>query len=61
MENRSSIVTAYMTRPVAEVRAAFDAAKVEVTIRDGSIRIAPALFNNSEDIDRCVEVTKRLV
>ena len=61
MGNRSSIVTAYMTRPAAEVRAAFDAARVEVTIRDGSIRIAPALFNNSDDIDRCLEVTKRLV
>ena len=54
-------MTAYMTRPAAEVRAAFDAARVEVTIRDRSIRIAPALFNNSDDIDRCLEVTKRLV
>ena len=61
MGNRSSIVTAYMTKSAADIRAAFDAAKVEVTIRSGSIRIAPALFNNADDIDRCLEVTKRLV
>jgi len=40
---------------------AFDAAKVEVMSRGGTIRISPALFNNSDDIDRCLEVTKKLV
>ena len=59
--NRSSIVTAYMTKPAADIRAAFDAARVEVTIRNGTIRIAPALFNNIDEIDRCLEVTKKLV
>jgi len=60
MGNRSSIVAFYTTKAPADIRAAFDAAKVEVTSRNGTIRIAPALFNNAEDIDRCLEVTKKL-
>jgi selenocysteine lyase/cysteine desulfurase len=35
--------------------------KIEVTVRSGKVRISPALFNNAEEIDRCLEVTKRLV
>jgi selenocysteine lyase/cysteine desulfurase len=58
--NRSSIVTVYSGKPMADVRAAFQAAKVDVTVRDGQIRIAPALFNTDEEIDRCLEVTKGL-
>ena len=58
--NRSSIVTFYTTKPTADVRAAFTAANVEVTVRDGTVRISPALFNNEEEIDRCLEATKRL-
>ena len=59
--NRSSIVTFYTTRREADVRAAFQAAGVEVTVRTGMVRVSPALFNNTEDIDRCLEVTKRLL
>jgi selenocysteine lyase/cysteine desulfurase len=59
--NRSSIVTCYVTKPMAEVRTAFQAAKVDVTVRDGQVRIAPALFNTEAEIDRCLEVTKKLV
>jgi selenocysteine lyase/cysteine desulfurase len=59
--NQSSIVTMYATKPMADVHAAFQAAKVDVTVRDGQVRIAPALFNTSEEIDRCLEVTRRLV
>jgi cysteine desulfurase/selenocysteine lyase len=59
--NRSSIVTFYTTKPAADVRTAFQAAKIEVTVRDGTVRIAPALFNNAADIDRCLEVTKKLM
>jgi selenocysteine lyase/cysteine desulfurase len=61
MGNRSSIVTFYATKPEAEVRTAFQTANVEVTVRTGSVRISPALFNNADEIDRCLEVTKRLV
>ncbi|MDB4914720.1 MAG: aminotransferase class V-fold PLP-dependent enzyme [Gemmatimonadetes bacterium] len=60
MGNRSSIVTIYASKPPADIRAAFAAAKVEVTSRSGIIRITPALFNNTDDIDRCLEATRKL-
>ena len=56
-DNRSSIVTIYTSKPMADARAAFHAAKVDVTVRNGQVRIAPALFNTADDIDRCLEVT----
>lgn len=59
--NRSSIVTFYTTKPEADVRSAFQAAKVEVTVRTGMVRVSAALFNNADDVDRCLDVTKRLV
>jgi len=46
---------------MADVGAAFRAAKVDVTVRDGQIRIAPALFNIADEIDACLEVTRRLL
>lgn len=58
--NRSSIVTFACGKPAAEARAAFERRNVVVTVRDGQIRIAPALFNNSEEIEKCLEVTKQL-
>jgi selenocysteine lyase/cysteine desulfurase len=59
-DNRSSIVTIYTPKPMADVRAAFQAATVDVTVRNGQVRIAPALFNTADEIDRCLEVTKRI-
>jgi len=59
--NRSSIVTFYCSKPVADARAAFQAANIEVTARGGQVRIAPALFNNADEIEKCLDVTKRLV
>jgi selenocysteine lyase/cysteine desulfurase len=61
MGNRSSIVTFFTRRPEADVRAAFQNARVEVTVRSGTVRVAPALFNNGDDIDRCLDVTRRLL
>jgi selenocysteine lyase/cysteine desulfurase len=58
--NRSSIVTFYCSRPAEEVRGKFRAANVDVTIRGGQVRVSPALFNNVDEIDRCLEVTKGL-
>jgi selenocysteine lyase/cysteine desulfurase len=58
--NRASIVTFYATRPMPDVRAAFNAANVEVTVRNGQVRVAAALFNTTDDVDRCLEVTRRL-
>ena len=60
-ENRSSIVTMYVVKPMADVRAAFHAANVDVTVRDGEVRIAPALFNTADEIDACLEVTRSLL
>ena len=59
--NRSSIVTFYTTKPPSDVRAAFQSANIEVTVRDGTVRISPALFNIADDIDRCLATTKTLV
>jgi selenocysteine lyase/cysteine desulfurase len=59
--NRSSIVTFYCNKPLADVRSAFGAANIELTMRSGQVRIAPALFNNADEIDRCLEVCGKLV
>jgi selenocysteine lyase/cysteine desulfurase len=59
--NRSSIVTFYTTKQPSDVRAAFQSANIEVTVRDGTVRVSPALFNNADDIDRCLATTKKLV
>ncbi|MGD1096807.1 MAG: aminotransferase class V-fold PLP-dependent enzyme [Bryobacteraceae bacterium] len=59
-ENRSSIVTFNFSRPADDFRAAFRAANIDVTLRGGQVRVAPALFNNADEIERCLEVTKKL-
>jgi selenocysteine lyase/cysteine desulfurase len=59
-DNRSSIVSFYVTKPMPDVSAAFQAADVEVTVRDGYVRVAAGMFNTSDEIDRCLEVTKQL-
>jgi selenocysteine lyase/cysteine desulfurase len=59
--NRSSIVSMYGRRPVPEMKAAFKREKVQVTVRDGKVRIACAMFNNADDIDRCLAVTSKLL
>jgi selenocysteine lyase/cysteine desulfurase len=46
---------------MADVRSAFGAANIEVTVRGGQVRVAPALFNNSEEIERCLEVSTKLI
>jgi selenocysteine lyase/cysteine desulfurase len=58
--NRASVLCFYTTRPTAEIRTAFDDAKVDVTVREGHVRASIALFNNSDDVDRLLAVTKRL-
>jgi selenocysteine lyase/cysteine desulfurase len=58
--NGSPIVTFYCGKPAEAVRAAFQAAGIDVTVRNGQVRIAPALFNNSGDIEQCLAVTKGL-
>jgi selenocysteine lyase/cysteine desulfurase len=58
--NQSSIVTFYTTKPGAEYSAALKAANIEVTVRNGQIRVSPAMYNNASEIDRFLEVTKKL-
>jgi selenocysteine lyase/cysteine desulfurase len=60
--NASSIVTFFFTRDPAEMHTAFDAARVDVTVRDAQkqVRVSPALFNTRDDVARILEVTQRL-
>lgn len=60
--NGSSIVTFFFSRDPAEMRAAFDAAKIDTTVRDAlkQVRVSPALFNTNEEVARILEVTRRL-
>jgi selenocysteine lyase/cysteine desulfurase len=58
--NHSSIVTFNFTKPVNDVRAAFRTANIDVTLRGGQVRVAVALFNNADEIERCLAVTKQL-
>jgi selenocysteine lyase/cysteine desulfurase len=58
--NRSSIVTFYITKPADAWRAALDAAKIDVTIRNAQVRVSPALFNNADEIDQLLSITKEL-
>jgi len=57
---RSSIVSFYTTKPTDDVRAAFNAASVDVTVREGHVRASVAIFNNAEEVDRLLSVTRKL-
>jgi selenocysteine lyase/cysteine desulfurase len=58
--NRSSIVTFYIRKPAEVFRAAFHAAKIDVTVRNDQVRVSPALFNNADEIDHFLSITKDL-
>lgn len=60
--NGSSIVTFFFTGEPVRVKAAFEAAKVDVTVRDAlrQVRVSPALFNTQEEVGRFLDVTKQL-
>ena len=58
--NRSSIVTFHCAKPLDDFRAAFRAANIDVTVRNGQVRVSPALFNNVDEIERSLDVTKGL-
>ncbi|MGQ0647156.1 MAG: aminotransferase class V-fold PLP-dependent enzyme [Gemmatimonadaceae bacterium] len=60
--NRSSIVTFFFTRPPAELRAAFDAAHIDATVRDAlkQVRVSPALFNTPDEVVGFLRVTARV-
>jgi selenocysteine lyase/cysteine desulfurase len=56
--NRSSVLCFYTTKPTSDVRAAFERAKVDVTVREGHVRASIALFNTADDVDALLAVTK---
>ena len=58
--NRASFLSFYTPKPQTEVRAIFDQAKVDVTVREGHVRASVALFNNADDVDALLAVTKRM-
>ena len=58
--NRSSVLCFHATLPTADVRAAFEGARIDATVREGHVRFSIALFNNSDDINRALAVTKTL-
>jgi selenocysteine lyase/cysteine desulfurase len=59
--NRSSVLCFYTTKPTADVRKVFEDAKVDVTVREGHVRVSIALFNNSDDVDAALEAAKKLL
>lgn len=58
--NRSSVLCFYSKRPKADIEKAFEEAKVDVSVRDDHVRASIALFNNADDVDRLLAVTKPL-
>ncbi len=58
--NRSSVLCFHTKRPAAEINSALSAAMVDVSVREDHIRASIALFNNADDVDRLLAVTKRL-
>ena len=60
--NRSSIVAFKNPADTATARAALDAARTQVSLRQNGaeIRVSPALFNTSDDIRRFLDVARGL-
>jgi selenocysteine lyase/cysteine desulfurase len=61
-DNRSSIVACANPKGLDAAKAILDPAKARVSIREGGsqIRIAPALFNTEEDINRYLSLAEQL-
>lgn len=59
--NKSAVLCFYSRKPAADITAAMNAAKIDVSVRDDHVRASIALFNNTDDIDRLLEITKKLV
>jgi selenocysteine lyase/cysteine desulfurase len=59
--NRCPIVAFYTNRPIDSVRAVFSANKINVTARNGTVRVSPAVFNNDADIEQLLDVARKLL
>jgi selenocysteine lyase/cysteine desulfurase len=60
--NRSSIVTFWFDQDPALVKAEYDRAGIDVSVRDKlkQVRVSPALFNVAADIDRFLAVSRSI-
>jgi selenocysteine lyase/cysteine desulfurase len=61
MGNRCPIVSFYINQPVGKARALFADNKINVTARNGTVRVSPALFNTDADIERFIHVARELL
>jgi len=64
-ENRSPIVSFYVNKPQKNIQTVLDAERVKVSLHEESdgktrVRVAPAFFNNSSDIHRFLDVSRKL-
>lgn len=59
--NRASFLSFYTPKPQSDVRAHFESAKIDVTVREGHVRASVALFNNAADVDALLAATKSLL
>lgn len=59
--NNSAVLCFYSRKSAADVTAAMTAAKIDVSVRDDHVRASVALFNNTDDIDHLLSVTKILL
>jgi selenocysteine lyase/cysteine desulfurase len=58
--NASSIVSVYVRKNPEEVRKVLDQRRIKVTIRDGQLRISPALFNNASETRQFLDISEQL-
>jgi selenocysteine lyase/cysteine desulfurase len=58
--NRSPIVAYYINTPPPQARETFAKAGINVTARDGTVRVSAALFNTEAEIDRFLDVAQTI-
>lgn len=58
--NRSPVVAYYIDGSPPAARETFAKAGVNVTARDGTVRVSPALFNTEAEVDRFLDVAKTI-
>jgi selenocysteine lyase/cysteine desulfurase len=59
--NRCPIVAFYINQPVSQARALFSTNKINVTVRNGTVRVSPALFNTDADVFRFLDIARKLL
>lgn len=59
--NRCPIVAFYVSPDIGEVRALFSNNGINVTARNGTVRVSPALFNTDAEVEKFLDCARRLV